>query len=67
MPLHPLLDGNIRKRVLIRAVGSSAVVLGVEGVQRCEVEEVLPDSISMLHKGGTSVRPMAEGHTGDRR
>jgi hypothetical protein len=67
MHLHPNLDGYGRKGVLTRVVGGSAVALSVEGVGRLKVEEVLPSSVPMLHKGGTSVRLTAERHTGNRR
>jgi hypothetical protein len=42
-------------------------VLSVEGVGWLKVEEVLPSSVPMLLKGGTSVRPTMERHTGDKR
>jgi hypothetical protein len=41
-------------------------VFGIEAVRWLEVEEVSPGSVPMLHKGGTSVRHTAEGHTSDR-
>jgi hypothetical protein len=43
------------------------VAFGVEAIEWLEVEEVPFGSVPMLHKGGTSVRCTAEGHTGDKR
>jgi hypothetical protein len=67
MPLHPHLDNNGGKGAFIGEAGVSATTLGVEGDGWLGVEEVLPGLVPMLHKGGTSMRPMTEGHTSDRR
>jgi hypothetical protein len=55
------------KCVLKGAGFDSTVALGIEAFGRLEVEEVLPSSVPMLHKGDTSVKHTAEGHTGNKR
>jgi hypothetical protein len=67
MPLHPHLDNNGGKWAFTGEAGISAMALGVEGDGWLGVEEVLPDLVPMLRKGGTSMRPITEGHTSDRR
>jgi hypothetical protein len=54
-PLHRHLDGGGRKWVLTRVGLYSTAVFGIEAVGQLEVE-VLPGSVPMLHKGGTSMR-----------